>query len=82
MRPAIGTESGSHAGSRRRPAEVAGEGTRKQPLKGEAELPREETLANTYSRLQCGHVIALCGRLTGQKRADLWSLQSRQHFLI
>lgn len=54
MRPAIGTESGSHAGSRRRSAEVAGEGTSKQPLKGEAELPREGTLANTYSRLQCG----------------------------
>jgi hypothetical protein len=43
MRPAIGTESGRHAGSRS--AEVAGEGMRKQPLKGEAELPREGTLA-------------------------------------
>ena len=48
---AIGNEPGRHAGSRIWSAEVAGEGTRKQPLKGEAKLPREGTLADAQRGL-------------------------------
>lgn len=41
MGPARSTESGRQAGSKIQSAEVAGEGTRKQTLKGEAKLPRQ-----------------------------------------